>query len=68
MTGCLHQRAADSRMVWHDIMPSFIKIMEVILVILLQPLQKETINQEIARNQKITQNRGLIHPLIKDMK
>lgn len=42
--------------------------MEVIIVILLQPLQKETINQEIARNQKITQNRGLIHPLIKDMK
>lgn len=42
--------------------------MEVIIVILLQPLQKETINQEISRNQKITQNWGLSHPLIKDMK
>ena len=58
----------DSRMVWHDTMPSFIKIMEVIIVILLQPLQKETISQEISRNQKITQNWGLSHPLIKDMK
>lgn len=55
-------------MVWHDTMLSFIKVKEVIIVILLQPLQKETINQEISRNQKITQNWGLIHPLIKDMK